>query len=51
VSSQRVAPGQVETRFEQVYRSANYSDTVEKTLLWQRAGNDWLIVKESSNRR
>jgi adhesin transport system outer membrane protein len=47
VSSQQVAPDRVLTRFEQSYRSADHSDTVEKTLLWQRTGNDWLIVKES----
>lgn len=48
LATQQLSPDLVETRFEQTYRSADYSDTVEKTLVWQRIGNEWLIVKESN---
>ena len=34
--------------FRQTYRSANYRDTVTKTLQWTKLGDRWLIVRESS---
>jgi adhesin transport system outer membrane protein len=34
--------------FRQTYRSANYRDVVTKTLQWERVGDRWLIVRESS---
>jgi outer membrane protein, adhesin transport system len=36
------------TTFTQSYRSASYRDTVMKTIEWQRIGNEWKIVRESS---
>jgi hypothetical protein len=36
-----------ETRFTQAYTAAHHSDTAAKRLLWERIGNDWLIVSES----
>lgn len=39
--------GMIETRFQQRYESGALLDQSEKTLLWQRAGNDWFIVSES----
>ena len=37
-----------EVRFEQAYRSANYSDRVEKTLVYSRLEGEWKIVSETS---
>ena len=37
-----------EVRFEQTYRSANYSDRVEKTLVYSRLEGEWKIVSETS---
>lgn len=34
--------------FRQTYRAANYRDVVSKTLQWERVGDRWLIVRESS---
>lgn len=34
--------------FRQTYRSANYRDSVTKTLQWAKLGDRWLIVRESS---
>lgn len=34
--------------FRQTYRSANYRDTVIKTLQWVKLDDRWLIVRESS---
>lgn len=34
--------------FRQTYRSVNYRDVVTKTLQWERVGERWLIVRESS---
>ncbi|WP_348070445.1 TolC family outer membrane protein [Polaromonas sp.] len=36
------------TIFKQTYRSASYRDVVTKTLEWVRAGDRWLILRESS---
>ncbi|MBT9595808.1 MAG: TolC family outer membrane protein [Vitreoscilla sp.] len=48
VEAKAVSPTQVETRFEQAYQSANYSDRSAKTLTWEQAGGTWLIVRESN---
>jgi adhesin transport system outer membrane protein len=37
----------VETSFEQAYRSANFRDSMHKTLVWQRRDGQWRIVAES----
>lgn len=34
--------------FRQTYRSVNYRDVVTKILQWERVGDRWLIVRESS---
>jgi adhesin transport system outer membrane protein len=33
--------------FQQSYRSANYQDTLQKTLHWEEIGGKWLIVNET----
>jgi outer membrane protein assembly factor BamE (lipoprotein component of BamABCDE complex)/ketosteroid isomerase-like protein len=35
--------------FVQIYKSQGYSDKVNKTLQFERVGNDWRIVKETSS--
>ncbi len=35
--------------FVQIYKSKGYSDKVNKTLQFERVGNDWRIVKETSS--
>ncbi|MBI5276958.1 MAG: TolC family outer membrane protein [Burkholderiales bacterium] len=37
------------TVFNQSYRSASYRDSVAKTIEWQRVGDEWKIVRESSS--
>ncbi|MDD9893112.1 MAG: tetratricopeptide repeat protein [Gammaproteobacteria bacterium] len=37
-------------KFVQAYRSNTYQDTVRKTLLMEREGSDWRIVREQSIR-
>lgn len=39
---------EVIAHFDQAYRSANYSDQVRKTLIYEFAGNRWLISSEQS---
>ncbi len=36
------------TSFHQSYRGATYSDSVDKTLLWENVGGRWVIVAEKS---
>lgn len=49
LQSKQITPTRVETSFEQVYNSADYSDTMQKTLVWERnSAGDWLIVRESN---
>jgi adhesin transport system outer membrane protein len=38
----------VETSFDQAYTSASFKDTMHKTLVWDRVGNEWKIVGESN---
>ena len=38
----------VETSFDQAYTSANFKDTMHKTLVWDRVGSEWKIVGESN---
>jgi adhesin transport system outer membrane protein len=42
-----LSPTMVETSFDQSYRSAKLKETSHKTVVWQRSGDTWLIVKES----
>jgi adhesin transport system outer membrane protein len=46
-STTMTAPDAATTTFTQVYRSANYRDSVRKTLTWKRVGGKWLIASES----
>jgi adhesin transport system outer membrane protein len=48
VQTREVSPTRVETTFRQSYRSSGYSDQMVKTLTWERAGADWVIVGESN---
>ncbi|WP_053076665.1 TolC family outer membrane protein [Caenimonas sp. SL110] len=36
------------TVFAQNYRSASYQDRTQKTLRWEKAGGNWVIVSETS---
>jgi hypothetical protein len=36
------------TRFEQSYRSNDFSDLTAKTLTWRLQGGAWVIVRESN---
>jgi len=48
VEATALSATQVETRFEQAYQSANYTDRSAKTLTWELAGGTWQIVRESN---
>ena len=43
-------PDRARTRFKLDYRSANYQDSVIKTLEWIRIGANWKIAVERSQR-
>ena len=42
------SPDKVTVEFRQLYSTANYRDTSEKTLEWKKENGLWLIVRESS---
>ena len=48
VQTRELSPTRVETTFRQSYRSSGFSDQMVKTLTWERAGADWVIVGESN---
>jgi outer membrane protein, adhesin transport system len=48
IQSKTLTPNRVETSFEQTYQSAGYSDKMSKMLTWEKAGSDWLIVRETN---
>jgi outer membrane protein, adhesin transport system len=48
VLARELAPDRVETQFKQTYRSGGFSDVMQKSLIWQQIGGQWLIVKESN---
>ena len=48
IQAKTVSPTRAETTFRQIYKSSNFSDTMVKTLTWERVGNDWVIVKETN---
>jgi hypothetical protein len=50
LSQVQVAPegDTVVTRFEQSYRSNDFSDLTAKTLTWRLQGGAWVIVRESN---
>jgi adhesin transport system outer membrane protein len=48
VLARELAPDRVETQFKQTYRSNGSSDVMQKSLIWQQIGGQWLIVKESN---
>jgi adhesin transport system outer membrane protein len=48
VLARELAPDRVETQFKQTYRSEGFSDVMQKSLIWQQIGGQWLIVKESN---
>ena len=49
VAAQLQDENHASTDFRQIYRSASYSDTVMRTMRWERVGNRWLIVEESTS--
>ena len=48
IQARTLSPTRAETTFKQTYRSSNYNDVMVKTLTWELAGKDWLIVKETN---
>ena len=48
VLARELAPDRVETQFKQSYRSEGFKDVMQKSLIWQQIGGQWLIVKESN---
>jgi outer membrane protein, adhesin transport system len=48
IKATQISPTRVETAFDQVYRSVDYSDQMSKTLTWELRGSEWLIVKETN---
>jgi adhesin transport system outer membrane protein len=48
VQTHALTDTRVETSFDQAYASANFKDTMHKTLVWDRVGNEWKIVGESN---
>jgi hypothetical protein len=43
------SPDAVTVEFRQLYSTATYRDTSEKTLEWKKENGQWLIVRESSH--
>ncbi len=48
IQTHRLTDTRVETRFDQVYTSNDFKDTMHKTLVWDRVGTEWKIVGESN---
>ncbi|PXW94751.1 adhesin transport system outer membrane protein [Sphaerotilus hippei] len=48
VQRRTLANGQVETTFEQAYTAGGKTSKTNKTIAWQRSGQEWYIVKETS---
>jgi len=48
VQTHALSDTRVETSFDQAYTSANFKDTMHKTLTWDRVGSEWKIVGESN---
>ena len=49
IAAEKLTDNQFAVRFNQRYRSDNFSENSEKTLIWQQANNDWKIVREDVN--
>jgi outer membrane protein, adhesin transport system len=48
IQTHALGGNRVETSFEQVYVSDTFKDSMHKTLVWDRAGGDWVIIGESN---
>lgn len=48
IQAKQISATRVETTFEQVYKSQDFSDTMTKTLTWELSNGSWLIVKETN---
>ena len=48
IQTHALSDTRVETSFDQAYTSANFKDTMRKTLTWDRVGSEWKIVGESN---
>ena len=48
IQTRALTDTRVETSFDQAYASANFKDTMHKTLVWDRVGTEWKIVGESN---
>jgi adhesin transport system outer membrane protein len=46
VRARALSATQVETSFDQTYRSINFSDTMRKTIVWELREGQWLILSE-----
>ena len=49
IAVEKLSDNQFAVRFNQRYTSDNFSETLGKTLIWQRSNNDWKIVREDVN--
>ena len=48
VQTHALSDTRVETSFDQAYTSADFKDSMHKTLTWDRVGSEWKIVEESN---
>ncbi|MFZ5549399.1 MAG: TolC family outer membrane protein [Pseudomonadota bacterium] len=48
VQARALSATQVETAFEQTYRSVNFSDTMRKSITWELRDGQWLILAETN---
>jgi adhesin transport system outer membrane protein len=48
IQTRALGGNRVETSFEQAYASDTFKDSMHKTLVWDRAGGEWMIVGESN---
>ena len=48
IQTHALSDTRVETSFDQAYTSADFKDTMHKTLTWDRVGSEWKIVGESN---
>lgn len=48
VQAKALSATQVETAFDQTYRSVNFSDTMRKSITWELRNGEWLILAETN---
>jgi hypothetical protein len=48
IQTHNLTTTRVETSFDQAYTSNDFKDTMHKTLVWDRLGDEWKIVGETN---